>query len=823
MKSKLITILCLTLISNISLAEYFSPCRWTNASGDQNYHNSLNWIADLDSSNTVPANGGGFEYDTYVEYNGAGPISTQDTTVNVVHIGGWELNPTHNCEFSIDDGNFTVIWWFVVGEAYDSNGTINIAGGSLYVGTDLMIGAHHGGGGTLNLHSGSINTNNLFGAFLDGNQPAEDKSYGIINLYGGTIEIRNPNGGLFLNSHSSLNITKGILAQTGDHRKSFTEMTNNNWIKAYDGNGTVIVNYDEASDKTTLRASRNKYQNYTNPLDVKTADVFVLKHSDTYYLYGTSSNEYDDYSDGIPIWSSKNLVNWTYKGCAIKAGAGVWGQKWFWGPHVIEKNGTFYLYYNAYNEDDGLKGRICVATSTSPTGVFTDVAAPMFTPPTIDAIDPSVFIDDDGKAYLYYANVVNDGGSHEHQIYAAQMNTNLTSLKYTPFKMIEPSASWESNINEAPLVLKHNDTYYLTYSGNGYLDNYGVGYATAQTPLGPWTKYSGNPILEESGATICPGGQCFVDSPDGCESFIIYHRLIHRGVNYRDLAMDRYSFESNGSAPDKIVIAGASTIPQKYPSGSNFTKTATSDEFNGTSLDFDRWNSIWSQSRTNYPLSVGWLNLQLSRGDIWQENADAENIFLQLAPEGNFIITTRVNLAARENFEQAFLTIWQDSDNYISVKKAYIDGQRFTATKETQSIYQDISVHTNHIGDVAYLKIEKTGVNTYRCYYGSNGTNWTNIGGTITANFNEMKVGFGATLVYSSRIGTNAAFDFFRIQRDSPLADVNDEGNVDLIDFGIIDYDYNSSDSTIKLTGDLNENGICNIADLLILSQEWLN
>jgi len=86
-----------------------------------------------------------------------------------------------------------------------------------------------------------------------------------------------------------------------------------------------------------------------------------------------------------------------------------------------------------------------------------------------------------------------------------------------------------------------------------------------------------------------------------------------------------------------------------------------------------------------------------------------------------------------------------------------------------------------------------------------------------------MKVGFGATLVYSSRIGTNAAFDFFRIQRDSPLADVNDEGNVDLIDFGIIDYDYNSSDSTIKLTGDLNENGICNIADLLILSQEWLN
>jgi len=212
----------------------------------------------------------------------------------------------------------------------------------------------------------------------------------------------------------------------------------------------------------------------------------------------------------------------------------------------------------------------------------------------------------------------------------------------------------------------------------------------------------------------------------------------------------------------------------------------------------------------------------LTRGDVWQQRGDLENIFLQLAPEGNWTITTKVNLNTTENFEQAFLAVWQDSNNFLMIKKAYIDGQRFTATLEVDGIYQDVNIHTNFIGDTVYLKIEKTSSNTYRCYYSGNSTVWINIGGTITADFNETKIGIGGTLVDSGRSGVIAQFDFFNIDRANSLADINTDGSVNLLDFAPISSDYANANSIIRLTGDINEDGICNIFDYIILAEDWL-
>ena len=138
--------------------------------------------------------------------------------------------------------------------------------------------------------------------------------------------------------------------------------------------------------------------------------------------------------------------------------------------------------------------QVCVATSDSPEGPFVqDVKQPLFG--SEKNIDPSLFIDSDGKAYLYFVRFT--GGN---VIWCAEMNPDLKSLKEeTLTKCIEAQDEWErkqATVAEGPSILKQNGVYYLLYSANHFESkDYAVGYATSDSPFGPWEKYSGNPIL----------------------------------------------------------------------------------------------------------------------------------------------------------------------------------------------------------------------------------------------------------------------------------------------------------------------------------------
>ena len=138
--------------------------------------------------------------------------------------------------------------------------------------------------------------------------------------------------------------------------------------------------------------------------------------------------------------------------------------------------------------------QVCVAVSDSPEGPFVqDVKQPLFGGEK--NIDPSLFIDSDGKAYLYF--VCFTGGN---VIWCAEMNPDLKSLKEeTLTRCIEAQDEWErrqATVAEGPSVLKRNGTYYLLYSANHFESkDYAVGYATSDSPFGPWKKYSGNPVL----------------------------------------------------------------------------------------------------------------------------------------------------------------------------------------------------------------------------------------------------------------------------------------------------------------------------------------
>lgn len=281
----------------------------------------------------------------------------------------------------------------------------------------------------------------------------------------------------------------------------------------------------------TLVIRRDKPDNFSGILGI--GDPAVLFHDGTYYLYPTGDNR------GYDVYVSRDLVNWQ-KGPRIFQSA----ERGVWAPDVFynDMDGQFYLYYT-------VNGRIGVAAAGRPDGVFRDQGT------LIDnAIDAHMFRDDDGQYYLYY---VQYPGFRIH----VQPMASPVLKKNAPVWIMQASDPWEQQqaaLTEAPWMLKHRGVYYLLYSAGGAdSQDYAIGYATAESPLGPFTKYTGNPIIKKGGGIFGPGHCSVTRAPDG-ELWMIYHQQKNssRGWN-RIICIDPLRFDDQG------VLHGRATRGEK--------------------------------------------------------------------------------------------------------------------------------------------------------------------------------------------------------------------------------------------------------------------
>ncbi|MFK9090118.1 family 43 glycosylhydrolase [Bacillus salipaludis] len=302
---------------------------------------------------------------------------------------------------------------------------------------------------------------------------------------------------------------------------------------------------------------------YTNSVMPGIADPYVLYHEGVYYLYGTHTNDWPKMQNGIKVYTSTDLVNWKAHDEWALHKDNSWGENRFWAPEVIEKNGKFYMYY-------AVEERLAVATSDSPLGPFVQEKMEPIHPNTPE-IDAHIFTDDDGKQYMYFVRF--EGGN---VIYVAELNDDMKSIKEDTVKFVmRASQDWEKStkqpsypVNEGAFVIKHKDTYYLTYSANHFESpDYGVGYATAPTPMGPWTKYEYNPIMKSNIVVPGAGHHSLIHSPDGSELFMVYHT--HNSTTAtepRKLAIDRVHFVPQENGPDIMEVWGPTVTPQPMPS-----------------------------------------------------------------------------------------------------------------------------------------------------------------------------------------------------------------------------------------------------------------
>ncbi len=498
----------------------------------------------------------------------------------------------------------------------------------------------------------------------------------------------------------------------------------------------------------TFGAGEGVQTTYCNPLPVLLADPHPLLHDGVYYVYGTSRP-----GRGFRAWSSPDLVNWRSRGVAFDKTPDGWGQHDFWAPEVVAHDGGFVMHYSARSATaDKRNRRVCVARSDSPTGPFVDVRAPMFDYGK-SCIDAHVFRDTDGAAYLYFVE------EFPNRIFVAPLSPDLTELTGKRVLCLRPDQPWEGRINEGPVVLKHGRSYVMLYSGSGYANpGYSVGYAVAPSPLGPWTKPLMRPILHRTHAVSGPGHNGIVASPDGRELFVVYHTHQHKsGGGPRQLAIDRLVLSRRGPDLD-LRVAGPTATPQPMPSGARAFHTAQSDMFGAAQLQRDRW-FVLNEDPENWRLEGGALVIRTQNGDLHRTRSDARNIFLQHAPPGDFQVTTRVRFAPGQNYEQAFLCVYQDHNNYLRLSHVHAGERVVEAACEVDGEYMNSGNPVPAEGETLWLRVVKRGPR-YTSAVSADGRQWTLAGRAWEATFAAPKVGLGAIAPGSGR-ALDAAFELF--------------------------------------------------------------
>ena len=222
----------------------------------------------------------------------------------------------------------------------------------------------------------------------------------------------------------------------------------------------------------SVNAMAQKPQTMNMPLvqTKYTADPAPYVHGDTIYLYTTHD---EDDAEGFKmkdwlLYTSTDMVNWQDHGAVASLKDFPWykGNNGAWAECVVERNGKWYMYCPIHGNGIG------VLVADSPYGPFKDpIGKPLvWRTEHWNDIDPSVWIDDDGRAYMYWGNP---------HTYCVELNEDMISTKGDIMTMDKIK-----DYQEGPWLWKRSDWYYLAFASTCCPE--GIGYAMSKSPTGPW-------------------------------------------------------------------------------------------------------------------------------------------------------------------------------------------------------------------------------------------------------------------------------------------------------------------------------------------------
>jgi hypothetical protein len=287
------------------------------------------------------------------------------------------------------------------------------------------------------------------------------------------------------------------------------------------------------------------------------------------------------------VFSSEDLTHWADHGVIVSQDKVPWVRPdsyCMWAPDCVYRNGKYYFYFPSAATDStyGRGFSIGVAIAEKPEGPFVPQSRPLR---GVHGIDPNVFIDNDGQAYIYWAQ-----GS----IYAARLKENMVELASPPVGLQELPAK---GLKEGPFIFERKGTYYLTFP-HVRNNTECLEYATGDNPMGPFTVRG--VIMDESPTGCWTNHQSIVEYK--AQWYLFYHHndLSPRFDKARSVRVDSLFFEADGTIR-KVVptlrgvgVTKATDIidPDRYSAisatGASIAFLDTLDLFRGWKTTFAR-------------------------------------------------------------------------------------------------------------------------------------------------------------------------------------------------------------------------------------------
>ena len=291
------------------------------------------------------------------------------------------------------------------------------------------------------------------------------------------------------------------------------------------------------------------------------------------------------------VYSSANLTDWTDHGMIVHQNKVPWVKPEsysMWAPDCIERNGKYYFYFPTTPKDTSTYGRgftIGVAVADKPEGPYSPEPTPI---KGVKGIDPNVFIDKDGQAYLYWS---------QQNIYVAKLKENMLELASEPVILQDLPTK---GLKEGPYMIERNGKYYLTYP---HVENKveRIEYAIGDNPFGPF-KVAGV-IMDESPTGCWTNHHSLLQFKNQWYFFYHHNDLSPQFDKNRSIRVDSLSFNTDGTIKKVIPtlrgvgLTDASKNIQidRY---SHISDKGASIAFLDTLNKFKGWKTVFENSKS---------------------------------------------------------------------------------------------------------------------------------------------------------------------------------------------------------------------------------
>ncbi len=283
-----------------------------------------------------------------------------------------------------------------------------------------------------------------------------------------------------------------------------------------------------------------------------TADPAPMVYNGKLYLYTSHDEDASTWftMNDWKLYSTEDMVNWTEHPMPLSYKTFDWARGDAWAMQCVEREGKFYAYVPVTMKKGG--GAIGVAVADSPYGPFHDPLGKPLVSSGKGDIDPTVLIDDDGQAYLYWGNPF---------CYYVKLNEDMISYEGDIVKVPmteEAFGKREGNVaerptlyEEGPWLYRHNDWYYLLWAGGPISEH--LGYSMGKSPLGPW-KYAGTLMPTE--------GRSFTNHPGIVDykghTYLFYHNgALPGGSGFtRSVCVEQVTFNADGTIQPMKMTEG---------------------------------------------------------------------------------------------------------------------------------------------------------------------------------------------------------------------------------------------------------------------------